>query len=87
MHKIFKLCGSPSDDYWKNSKLPHVTIFKPQVPYGRCVAETFKDVSATALGLLETLLSIEPEHRGTATSALQNQVIICSHEFHSECEF
>ncbi|GFY85226.1 protein kinase superfamily protein [Actinidia rufa] len=27
LHKIFKLCGSPSDEYWKKSKLPHATIF------------------------------------------------------------
>ncbi|GMH24279.1 hypothetical protein Nepgr_026122 [Nepenthes gracilis] len=41
LHKIFKLCGSPSEEYWKRSKLPHATIFKPQHPYRRCVAETF----------------------------------------------
>ncbi|CAN1777671.1 Probable serine/threonine-protein kinase At1g09600 [Linum perenne] len=33
LHKIFKLCGSPSEEYWKKSKLPHATIFKPQQPY------------------------------------------------------
>ncbi|MCO5572010.1 hypothetical protein L7F22_025761 [Adiantum nelumboides] len=33
LHKIFKLCGSPSKDYWNKSKLPHATIFKPQQPY------------------------------------------------------
>ncbi|TVU22756.1 hypothetical protein EJB05_32474 [Eragrostis curvula] len=30
LHKIFKLCGSPSEEYWRKSKLPHATIFKPQ---------------------------------------------------------
>ncbi|CAA6662072.1 unnamed protein product [Spirodela intermedia] len=43
LHRIFKLCGSPSEEYWKKSKLPHATIFKPQKPYKRCIAETFKD--------------------------------------------
>ncbi|CAM9003556.1 unnamed protein product [Rhodiola kirilowii] len=29
MHKILKLCGSPSEDYWiKNPKLPHASSFK-----------------------------------------------------------
>ncbi|KAK8522398.1 hypothetical protein V6N13_115367 [Hibiscus sabdariffa] len=73
LHKIFKLCGSPSEEYWKRSKLPHATIFKPQHPYKRCVPETFKDFPASALSLLEVLLAIEPECRGTASSALQSE--------------
>ncbi|KAF6166861.1 hypothetical protein GIB67_026640 [Kingdonia uniflora] len=73
LHKIFKLCGSPSEDYWRKSKLPHATIFKPQQPYIRCVAETFKDFPAPALGLMETLLSVDPADRGSAASALQSE--------------
>uniref|UniRef100_A0A6V7QG98 [RNA-polymerase]-subunit kinase n=1 Tax=Ananas comosus var. bracteatus TaxID=296719 RepID=A0A6V7QG98_ANACO len=63
LHKIFKLCGSPSDEYWKKSKLPHATIFKPQHQYRRCVAETFKDFPPSALTLLDTLLAIESDAR------------------------
>lgn len=74
LHKIFKLCGSPSEEYWKRSKLPHATIFKPQRPYKCCVPETFKDFTASALALLEVLLAVEPECRGTASSALQSEV-------------
>lgn len=73
LHKIFKLCGSPSEDYWRKSKLPHATIFKPQQPYKRSVADTFKDFPPTALELLETLLAFEPECRGSTTSALQSR--------------
>ncbi|KAG9457009.1 hypothetical protein H6P81_001517 [Aristolochia fimbriata] len=73
LHKIFKLCGSPSEDYWRKSKLPHATIFKPQQPYRRCVAETFKEFPASALALLDVLLAIEPDDRGTASSALRNE--------------
>lgn len=73
LHKIFKLCGSPSEDYWKKSKLPHATIFKPQQPYKRCVAETFKEFPAPALALMETLLSIDPADRGSAASALKSE--------------
>ncbi|XP_031404900.1 probable serine/threonine-protein kinase At1g54610 isoform X2 [Punica granatum] len=73
LHKIFKLCGSPSEDYWRKSKLPHATIFKPQQPYRRCVAETFKDFPAPALDLVETLLSIDPADRGSAASALKSE--------------
>ncbi|KAE9585190.1 hypothetical protein Lal_00018049 [Lupinus albus] len=73
LHKIFKLCGSPSEDYWRKSKLPHATIFKPQQPYMRCVAETFKDFPAPAVELIETLLSIDPTDRGTATFALKSE--------------
>ncbi|XP_054812321.1 probable serine/threonine-protein kinase At1g54610 [Prosopis cineraria] len=73
LHKIFKLCGSPSEDYWRKSKLPHATIFKPQQPYRRCVADTFKEFPAPALALMETLLSIDPADRGTAASALKSE--------------
>eukprot|EP00261_Vitis_vinifera_P023648 XP_010655671.1 PREDICTED: probable serine/threonine-protein kinase At1g09600 [Vitis vinifera] len=73
LHKIFKLCGSPSEDYWRKSKLPHATIFKPQQPYRRCVAETFKDFPTPALGPMETLLSIDPADRGSPASALKSE--------------
>ncbi|XP_009385619.3 probable serine/threonine-protein kinase At1g54610 [Musa acuminata AAA Group] len=73
LHKIFKLCGSPHDEYWKKLKLPNATIFKPQHQYKRCVAETFKDFPSSALTLLDSLLSIEPAHRGTAASALESE--------------
>ncbi|PSS31830.1 Serine/threonine-protein kinase [Actinidia chinensis var. chinensis] len=76
MHKIFKLCGSPSEEYWKKSKLPHATSFKPQQPYGRCVLETFKDFPSSALALIDVLLAIEPEQRGTAASALNSEFFI-----------
>ncbi|XP_020995459.1 probable serine/threonine-protein kinase At1g09600 isoform X2 [Arachis duranensis] len=73
LHKIFKLCGSPSEEYWKKSKLRNATIFKPQQPYKRVVSETFKNFPSSALGLLEVLLATEPEDRGTASLALQNE--------------
>ncbi|KAK7284043.1 hypothetical protein RIF29_13794 [Crotalaria pallida] len=73
LHKIFKLCGSPSEEYWKKSKLPHATIFKPQQPYKRVVAQAFKDFPSSALSLLEVLLAIESKDRGTASVALENE--------------
>nr|DAD37959.1 TPA_asm: hypothetical protein HUJ06_008600 [Nelumbo nucifera] len=76
LHKIFKLCGSPSEDYWKKAKLPHATIFKPQQTYKRCIAETFKDFPPSSLPLIETLLAIDPAERKTATDALRSEVII-----------
>uniref|UniRef100_A0A804PJC3 [RNA-polymerase]-subunit kinase n=1 Tax=Zea mays TaxID=4577 RepID=A0A804PJC3_MAIZE len=73
LHKIFKLCGSPSEDYWAKAKLPDVTLFKPQRPYRRKIAETFKDFPPSALALLDTLLAIEPSARGTVASALDSE--------------
>ncbi|KAL1334176.1 hypothetical protein HN51_063071 [Arachis hypogaea] len=73
LHKIFKLCGSPPDDYWKKTKLPHATLFKPQQPYDSSLWETFKDLPATSINVLQTLLSVEPSKRGTATSALSSE--------------
>ncbi|CAH9119559.1 unnamed protein product [Cuscuta epithymum] len=73
LHKIFKLCGSPSEEYWKKSKLPNATIFKPQQPYKRCTKEIFKDFPPSSLPLVETLLAIDPNERGTATAALHSE--------------
>ncbi|KAL2339080.1 hypothetical protein Fmac_013526 [Flemingia macrophylla] len=73
LHKIFKLCGSPSDEYWKKSKLPHATIFKPRQSYKRCIAEIYKNFPASSLPLIETLLAIEPAERQTATAALHSE--------------
>ncbi|BBN05880.1 cyclin-dependent kinase 12/13 [Marchantia polymorpha subsp. ruderalis] len=73
LHKIFKLCGSPSEEYWRKSKLPHATIFKPQQPYKRCIADTFKEFPNSSLALLETLLAIEPADRGSAAAALKSE--------------
>ncbi|KAK0607186.1 hypothetical protein LWI29_010908 [Acer saccharum] len=73
LHKIFKLCGSPSEEYWKKSKLPHATIFKPQQSYKRCIVETFKDFPPSSLPLIETLLAIDPSERQTASSALRSE--------------
>lgn len=74
MHKVFKLCGSPPEDYWKKLELPHSSVMKPQQPYKRCVADTFKDTPAPAVGLMETLLSMDPANRGTAAFALKDKV-------------
>ncbi|KAL6659556.1 hypothetical protein ACP70R_003596 [Stipagrostis hirtigluma subsp. patula] len=73
LHKIFKLCGSPSEEFWANLKLSRATIFKPQHPYRRCVNDVYKDFPPTALTLLDRLLAVEPGNRGTAASALESE--------------
>ncbi|GFZ17729.1 protein kinase superfamily protein [Actinidia rufa] len=74
LHKIFKLCGSPSEEYWKKSRLPNATLFKPQQPYKRCISETFKNFPPSSLPLIETLLAIDPEERGSSTEALNSEM-------------
>ncbi|KAD6795722.1 hypothetical protein E3N88_06618 [Mikania micrantha] len=73
LHKIFKLCGSPSEDYWRKSKLRHSTVFRPTQSYRRRIEETYKDVPLVAIQLMETLLAIDPSQRGTALSALKSE--------------
>ncbi|CAA2939135.1 probable serine threonine- kinase At1g54610 [Olea europaea subsp. europaea] len=73
LHKIFKLCGSPSEEYWKKSRLPNATLYKPQQPYKCCIAETFKEFPPSALALVETLLAIDPDARGSASAALNSE--------------
>lgn len=76
LHKIFRLCGSPPEEFWKKSKLPHATIFKPHRPYVNSLYGTFQDLPRAAISLLETFLSVEPYKRGSATSALASEVSI-----------
>ncbi|GFZ08968.1 protein kinase superfamily protein [Actinidia rufa] len=73
LHKIFKLCGSPPEEYWKKSKMPHAAMFKPKQSYKRCISETFKDFPPSSLPLIETLLDMNPAERQTATAALKSE--------------
>jgi hypothetical protein len=68
LHKIYKLCGPPADDYWNKS------IFNPHFPYRSVIRDVFQGVPEHALSLLETLLSVDPYNRGTASYALASEV-------------
>ncbi|RDX71791.1 putative serine/threonine-protein kinase, partial [Mucuna pruriens] len=74
LHRIFKLCGSPSEDYWRKLRSPHSTVFRPPHHYRRCVAETFKEYPSVATRLIETLLSLDPTLRGTTATALKSEL-------------
>ncbi|KAL7230400.1 hypothetical protein ACSBR2_008814 [Camellia fascicularis] len=71
LHKIFKLCGSPSEDYWKRMK-PQAT-FRPPQQYKPSFQEAFTNLPSSSFSLLTSLLDLEPAYRGTAASALQNE--------------
>ncbi|KAK4255510.1 hypothetical protein QN277_008506 [Acacia crassicarpa] len=73
LHRIFKLCGSPSEDYWLKERLPHAAVFRPPHRYRRSITETFKEYPSVSVRLIETLLSIDPAQRGTAASALKSE--------------
>ncbi|KAL8199547.1 hypothetical protein R6Q57_013115 [Mikania cordata] len=70
LHRIFKLCGSPSEDYWKTIKPP--TTFRPPQNYVPSFHEVFSNFPSSTFGLLTTLLALDPPSRGSCTSALQN---------------
>ncbi|XP_076888160.1 putative serine/threonine-protein kinase At1g54610 isoform X2 [Bidens hawaiensis] len=70
LHKIFKLCGSPNEDYWKTIKPP--TTFRPPQNYLPSFHEAFANFPVSSIGLLTTLLALDPLSRGTCGSALQN---------------
>ncbi|KAL3524681.1 hypothetical protein ACH5RR_013053 [Cinchona calisaya] len=71
LHRIFKLCGSPPEDYWKKVKPP--TTFRPPAHYKPSFHELLPNLPDSAIGLLATLLSLDPEYRGTATTALESK--------------
>ncbi|KAI3748008.1 hypothetical protein L6452_10812 [Arctium lappa] len=73
LHKIFMLCGTPADEYWTNSALPLATMFKPRHAYESTLSERFEELPKSAVSLIQNLLSVEPDKRGTATSALESE--------------
>ena len=73
MFKIFSLCGSPPDDYWRKMKLS--PTFKPPKAYKPMMAERFRDLPPSAVSLLAMLLlALDLAARGTAGQALQSSV-------------
>ncbi|KAF7812531.1 putative serine/threonine-protein kinase [Senna tora] len=76
LHRIFRLCGTPSEEYWKKLKL--TTTFRPPKSYRPSLVESFRVLPPSSLGLLCTLLALDPAYRGTASKALQNQFFFTS---------
>ncbi|XP_065848009.1 probable serine/threonine-protein kinase At1g54610 [Euphorbia lathyris] len=76
LHRIFKLCGTPSEDYWKKLKLS--TTFRPPKQYKPSLFEAFGEFPESSLGLLTTLLALDPAYRGSASSALQSEFFYIS---------
>lgn len=73
MHRIFKLCGSPSEEYFEKLKLQKTTSFGS---YKCSISETFSDLPPSSVSLIEKLLALDPLERGSATSALNSEVSI-----------
>lgn len=76
LHKIFKLCGSPPEDYWKKYKFPNASSYRSRHQYQSSLTETLKDFPSPAMKLIENLLSFDPADRGTAAEALNSEVHI-----------
>lgn len=72
LHKIFKLCGTPSEEYWRKLKLS--PTFKPPQSYRPSLGELFRHLPSSSSGLISTLLALEPSYRGSASLALENEV-------------
>ncbi|CAF2011915.1 hypothetical protein Bca4012_079086 [Brassica carinata] len=72
LHRIYKLCGSPSEEYWRKIKLPSTrkhAQHRPLPQYKRRIREVYKDFSPEAVSLMDTLLALDPAERKSATSA------------------
>ena len=54
--------------------MPNAALYKPQQPYKCNTLETFKDFPSSSLPLIETLLAIDPDDRGTTSAALNSEV-------------
>ncbi|XP_075517124.1 putative serine/threonine-protein kinase At1g54610 [Primulina tabacum] len=76
LHRIFKLCGTPPDEFYKRLKLS--TALKPSQSYKSSLWENFRNFPSSSVGLLSILLALDPAYRGTAGSALQNEFFVTS---------
>ncbi|EEC72978.1 hypothetical protein OsI_06881 [Oryza sativa Indica Group] len=70
LSRIFTLCGSPPDDYWRKMRLP--PTFRPPRTYKPSMVDKIAFLPPPALALLATLLALDPAARGTAAQALQS---------------
>uniref|UniRef100_A0A0E0CJJ7 [RNA-polymerase]-subunit kinase n=1 Tax=Oryza meridionalis TaxID=40149 RepID=A0A0E0CJJ7_9ORYZ len=70
LSRIFTLCGSPPDDYWRKMRLP--PTFRPPRTYKPSMVDKIGFLPPPALALLATLLALDPAARGTAAQALQS---------------
>lgn len=50
------------------------TTFRPPQTYKPRLREAFRNFPASSVGLLSTLLALDPATRGSAASALQDEV-------------
>ncbi|KAK7247514.1 hypothetical protein RIF29_42397 [Crotalaria pallida] len=76
LHMIFKLCGSPSEDYWLKMNL--MPSYLPPQHYQAKYDEYFKGFPPSSLDLLTILLNLDPACRGTAASALESNFFTSS---------
>ncbi|KAK1441537.1 hypothetical protein QVD17_07515 [Tagetes erecta] len=75
LEKIYALCGSPPDEYWKTYKFPLESVYKPQLQYKRCLIKTFRDFPPSSLSLLDILLSVDPAKRQNAAYTLKSKFL------------
>ncbi|KAG6405841.1 hypothetical protein SASPL_133435 [Salvia splendens] len=73
LHKIFRLCVTPPEEYWRMSQLALASMFKPQHPYDSTLRERCSELPKGVVDLIESLLAIQVAKRGTAASALDSE--------------
>ncbi|KAK4774787.1 hypothetical protein SAY86_009722 [Trapa natans] len=81
LHLIFKLCGAPMEEYWRNMKVSKT--FRPRQAYRARLMVSFSGFPDKSIALLSSLLALDPLARGSAASLLEHEFF---HSFPLPCD-
>lgn len=75
LHRIYKLCGTPPDEYWDRLQGGQALVMRPPTTYPDRLAQVLREkgLEEPTIDLVQQLMSYDPSRRGTAAGLLRHQ--------------